>query len=474
MKISEKLKYWDDHLNPVLVKEVRQYFHNRLFLSLVGGLLGIQLLILFVFNLTFAEWKDSSDTGTIYIIIETALMYLFVFITAIWHPMQNFTAERSSKELDFSNITLLSPWQIVGGKLASSLVIWGLIASLCLPFMTVGYFFRNVSLTDIFLIFGAGVMPALILIQAALLAGTMGKKWFWALFVFFAVQVVAPGVIASTVPLIIKETMPAAANLLILWICQAGWLMLFAILLAATIALLTPVYANRMLPLRILLVLLLIPTLGVLLFLKKFPSEIQELLPCITLGLVSFFPLLAACDRDEPGGRVLAKVPSNRIGKFLHCLFSSNRRGGIVLALIVLAIFGIVMLIAGIDGRKTMLPIAFGIAGYVTVYGQLAIWLNRRVPQLPGWMAMLIIAFALGVIPMIAATDSEIEVNEILLSPFCLLTGKKSIFDWQVYVAPLTAGLLGIVFIADMSKHYKDYKAPEQKEIPSTLEEKEG
>ena len=75
---------------------------------------------------------------------------------------------------------------------------------------------------------------------------------------------------------------------------------------------------------------------------------------------------------------------------------------------------------------------------------------------------------------MIAATDSEIEVNEILLSPFCLLTGKKSIFDWQVYVAPLTAGLLGIVFIADMSKHYKDYKAPEHKEIPSTLEKKEG
>jgi hypothetical protein len=192
------------------------------------------------------------------------------------------------------------------------------------------------------------------------------------------------------------------------------------------------------------------------------------------MGATAFSGFLAVCDRDEPGGRVLAQVPSNRIGKFLHFLFSSNRRGGVVLALIVLVSLGAVTILVGFDGRKTMLPVVFGIAGYITVYSQLAVCLNRRVPQLPGWAAMLLISFALGVIPMIAATNSNIQSEEVLLSPFCLLTGKKDLFDWQIYVAPLTAVFLGIIFIADMTLHYKDYKAPDPKEIASTLEEKEG
>ena len=129
--MNGKLKYWDDFLNPVLVKEMRQFFHNKVFLTLVAGLLGLQLLMLFIFNLTFSQWKDSGEAGTVFVVIDTILMYLCILVAAVWNPMQQFAMERSSKELDFSNITLLTPWQIISGKLASSLVVSGLIASLC-------------------------------------------------------------------------------------------------------------------------------------------------------------------------------------------------------------------------------------------------------------------------------------------------------------------------------------------------------
>ena len=198
--MNGKLKYYDDFLNPVLVKEIRQFFHNKLFLSIVAGLLGVQLVVLLIFSLSFSEWKDGSEAGKIFIVIETILMYVCVLSTSIWGAMQRFTQERSSKELDFTNITLLTPWQIIAGKLASSLVIWALIAALCLPFMTVAYFFRNVSFQDILLIFGSGIVPALILIQGALLCGAFDKKWLYGVFVYFGFQVIVPMAIFSIAP----------------------------------------------------------------------------------------------------------------------------------------------------------------------------------------------------------------------------------------------------------------------------------
>ena len=88
-----------DWLNPVLVKEVRQFFHNKFFFSLVGILLGVQLLLMFIFNLSFEEWKGGDSAGRIFITIDTVLMYLCVFLTAGWGAMQRFYVERASKDV---------------------------------------------------------------------------------------------------------------------------------------------------------------------------------------------------------------------------------------------------------------------------------------------------------------------------------------------------------------------------------------
>ena len=475
--MSEKTRYWDDFLNPVLVKEMRQFFHNKFFLSLVGGLLGIQMLMLFIFNLTYSEWKDSSEAGMTFIIIDTVTMYLCVISAAVIKPMYNFIAERSSKELDFSNITLLTPWQIIGGKLASSLVIWGLIAALCLPFMVMAYFFRNVSLQEIVLIFGAGVMPALVLIQGALFCGTMGTKWMMALLVYFAAQAVAPAVIYSLSTFFFNGN---AENWTFFWIFQCGWLMLFTLLLAATITMVTPPFSNRMLPLRILLSLLLILVLGALPFAVSLPEDVRILMDFIALGVVGSFALLAVCDRDEPGGRVLAHIPRNKAGKLFHYLFSSNRRGGIVLALLVLVIFGAETVILGFDGSRSILPIAFGIAGFIFFYCEVAILIHRYLKQVPPWIIAFIVAIALGILPLVCAANSNIELSDIITSPFCLLQdGRLSITDYNVWIAPAAAGLLGIIFVADMCTDFKNYKAPEFKspacgeKVSASAEEKE-
>ena len=470
--MNDKKKYWDDFLNPGLVKEMRQFFHNRVLLSLAGGLLGVQLLVLFVFNLTFSEWKESSEAGTVFIVIDTALMYLCVLAVAVWDPMNRFIAERSSKELDFSNITLLSPWQIVGGKLASALVIWGLIASLCLPFMTVAYFFRNVTLKDILLIFGAGVMPALVLIQAALFCGSLGKKWVQALFVYFVLQVIGPLTIVSLAPMLDHRNF----GFINFCIFQGGWLMLFAMLLAATIAMITPPFSNRMMPLRILLCILLVPLLITAFFMETFHREPQYLILFMIMGAIAFSGFLAVCDRDEPGGRVLARVPRNPVGRFLHYLFSSNRCGGVVFSLILLLIFALVSVLLAARMKEAMALITFGIAAYIICYCEIAIILNRKVPSMPGWGWLLVVSFALGVIPMVAAANSDIKVSQIWISPFSLLGNGRyhhTVTDPAIWAAPLAAWGVGLLFIMEMFRNYKNYKAPEKKSNGSALQGEE-
>lgn len=456
---KERFKYWDDHLNPVLIKEIRQFFHNKLFLSLVAGLLGVQLLVLFIFNLSFESMgKDHSQLGEIFIIIDAILMYVCVFATAVWGSMQRFAAERASRELDFSNITLLTPWQIVGGKLASALVIWALTASLCLPFMTVAYFFRNVTPEEILFIFGAGVMPMLVLIQGALFCGTIGKKWVYALFLYFAFQAVAPMGIASLIPLIDGKYNGMA----VFWMIQGGGFVLFIILLAVTVAMITPPYANRMFPLRLLLCAMMICVFALLPFLKSFGhKDIQALFCCFPLGIMIFLALFAVCDRDDPGGRVLAQIPANPVGRFFHYLLSSNRTGGVLLGLLVLGIFGGELLLLSFRQKESLAVLAFGLSGYALLYGELGILTNRFVREVPGWIWSIIITILLGFLPLLLAANDQIEVANIFTSPFCLLAAKdQEILNAVYYFAPAAAWCVGAVFIAQMCVTYKNYKAP--------------
>ena len=453
MKIRE---FNSDWLNPVLVKEVRQFFHNKLFFSLVGGLLGLQLLVLIIFNLTASEWKDSRDAGTIFIIIDTILMYVCVFGTAAWGALQRFYNERSSKELDIANITLLTPLQIVGGKLASSLVIWALIAALCLPFMTVAYFFRNITPGEIVTVFGLGVVPMLIVIQSALFCGALGKKWGQAVFGYSCFQLL-PIPVAS-----IAAIFEGSASWEIFWLLQGGGFLFFLILFAATVALLTPPFANRMFALRLMLVIFLLPLLALTPFVNGYKQEIQMIFCCFPIGIFAFLAFLNCCDRDEPGNRVLAQVPRNIFLRTGHYLLSSNRTGGVVLGVLLLMVYGIEMLIMSTSQSTSLLMLGFSVGAYALFYSELAIFMNRKVPELPGWGWFLIICILLGLFTMVAAVGEDIDAVEIWTSPISLFNekGMPQILKFHFWAAPLAALVCGLPFVGQMLKRFKDYKAP--------------
>ena len=460
--MKESKLFNSDWLNPILVKEVRQFFHNKFFTTLVTGLLGLQLLMLFIFTLAQKELQNSSSagtvsTGTVFMVLDTILMYFCVFCSAVWTPMQRFTQERASKELDFANITLLTPFQIISGKLASSLVIWLLIAALCLPFMTIAYFFRGITPQEILLIFALGIMPALLLIQAALFCGALGKKLYQGLFLFFCLQVL-PLVIGSCGAVLFGRKMSWG----IFWLIQGGGLLLFLLLFAATTALVTPPFANRMFTLRLITGAAFTAVLGVFPFTGSFSKDMMVCFCCFPFGLFAVTALLNACDRDEPGNRVLEKVPRAFPGRFCHYLLSSNRTGGAVFSWLLLSLAMLMLWFLSFSEKNSLLLLSVSAGAYFLFYSYLAIFLHRSCKEVPGWAWLLIVSGALGVLPMLLTLDSSFKAEEIFLSPISLfnIDGAPTFSDLRFQLPLLAVWMTGVYFVVEMCVKFKKYTFP--------------
>ena len=485
------MRFWDDRVNPVLIKELRQAFHNRLMLSLSGILLVLQFAVLVIFHLTQKEWTDA---GGVFVTIDAVLMVLCILIACAYGPLQRFTAERSSSELDFAAITLLTPFQIIAGKLACALVTALLIASLCLPFMTVAYFFRNVTLLEIAGVFISEIVPVLLMIQLALFCGALGKKWGQALFLVIFLQVAGPMFIGAPV-LFNTAVLKGSSEQFLFWGLQVGGVLVFLLLFVSTTSLITPRFANRMFLPRLLgmacFVLFccaaFIPG-GLSGLTRGVGREFQEMfLFCCPVGLTVFLVLLAVCDREEPGARVLSQAPRNLPGRLCHFLLSSNRTGGVLCMLPALALFVAGAVTTSVWGKHTLvsLAIAAGICGYLVFYGECAVLLSRLVPKVPGWGWLLIVGAFFGALCPLIADGTHVKLDEIFVSPL-QLTGIR-VGDFvsrrpviagpspsvlRIFIGPVLAALPGVWFLIDGVKKFRAWRAPAP--VPAEKEDGEG
>lgn len=450
----------NDRMNPVMIKEIRQFSHNRFFLSLTIGLLGFQLLMLLIFFMLRRERPSGYEGGNIFLIIDSILMYLCIFFSAA-SAMQRFCAERTSHDLDFTSVTLLTPFQIVTGKLASSLITALLIAVLCMPLMAVVYFYRAVSFSDISQIFIAGTFPTLTLIQSALFCGALGKKWAQGLFLYFCFQVVFPVVLAAAAVL----SRPSGDAMQIFWMLQGGVLLLWAILFASTAALITPPFANRMLPVRVLLFFTLLILFGFIPFMSKQSQDAAATFSSIPLGLLGIAGILVLCDREQTGPRILSQVPRNFCGRCFHFLLSSNRSGAMAGLILMLILFAAAMLTTHLLGQKKSLTmIAFAFSCYLVFYTEIALCIHRVIHHIPGFVILLFTAAILGAVPAFFVNGTSITHKDIFFSPFWIMTGTGTpeILDQDFWMPFLLAMIPGIYFLIAGAVKFRQWHAPEK------------
>ena len=245
---------WSDWLNPVLVKEIRQYFHNFGILAVMGVLLVVQLMMLVVMQYQVSESRSAfSDSGAVMFGLVAGGMGLAAFLVCAFGAMLRFTGERRDRELDFSYITVITPNRIIWGKLLGSLVMIVFIYALCLPFMVIAYFLRGIAMGDMFLVALAMLPPLLVATQAGILVGSAGKRWLIGVFclaMFFFGQPAAL-FFAAFLWGLFRGTDSAGA-IVFLWCVFCA--ILLGLLYALSVAAVSSRFSNRMLPVRLFLV----------------------------------------------------------------------------------------------------------------------------------------------------------------------------------------------------------------------------
>ena len=360
--------------------------------------------------------------------------------------------------------------------------------------MTVAYFFRNVTLLEIAGIFIAEAVPVLLMAQLALFCGALGKKWGQALFLVIFLQAAGPMFIGSPV-LFNTAVLKGSSQQFLFWGMQLGGVLVFLLLFVSTTSLITPRFANRMFQPRLLGMVCFVLYCCVAFIPGLFRGlagragrEFEEMfLCCCPLALTAFLVLLAVCDREEPGARVLSQVPRNFPGRLCHFLLSSNRTGGVLCLLLALALFVIGAVTTTVWNTGTLLTLAVtaGICGYLVFYGECAVFLSRLAPKVPGWVWLLIVGAFFGALCPLIADGTRVKLEDIFVSPLQLTGLHRGGFIshhpviagpspalFRVIIGPLLAMLPGIWFLVEGVKKFRAWRAPAS--LPAVKEDGEG
>ncbi|NQT87848.1 ABC transporter permease [bacterium] len=169
-KLTKLTAWFDDHANPIVVKELRQSVRNRVFIGLFLLLLGVCVVIsLFACD----SYRESARAGR-----ETfgAFVVCLSIAGGIIMPMMAFHAlgnERQDNTYELLNVSGLGPGRIVRGKFGAMLLQLGLIVSAFVPFMAFTYFLRGVAIPDMLMAMTAVLSISIFLILLAITVSTL-------------------------------------------------------------------------------------------------------------------------------------------------------------------------------------------------------------------------------------------------------------------------------------------------------------
>ncbi len=366
---------WNDRINPVLLKELRQSLHNRWPVGIMGLMLAGLWIVLLIFQVNANSYYNNG--GEFFVSMVSLATGIAGAVVCVLIPMSRFCGERENPELDFARITTLSPDALVRGKLMSSAVMTLFIFALVMPFMVIAYFLRGVSLVQIALIM-LGIGGSLVLMSAMGLAlGSCGKR---KLCNFLAAYLMLQSFYGMVISLVMLAMRGVSERTITAVSFGLGLLALY-FFYVVTVAAVSPVYSNRLRTYRILLLVagLALPWILALTVPKDFTGA---------LLIAGFIAVIAPVlfERLEPGERVLRKCPKGLWGRLFYFITSSGAYGGVILAALLMANFYAAYLICGVPWEY-----AVRICSYVLGGTALVLFLRRWVKKSAKWHVFLVL-----------------------------------------------------------------------------------
>jgi hypothetical protein len=481
----------DEMLNPIAVKELRQAVQGKfvvgillLFLTVAVGAIGMAAM-------AYDEQLSNLDSGRyaflffMGILMGTCLLFIPVYASS------RIAMERSDSNTDLLFATTLKPGAIIRGKFISAMILCILIYSACMPFMVLTYLLRGIDLPSIFFLLGVGILTVMAGLQASiflgclpiskLFKGLLGLAGFSGLLLLvFMVMEISETILRQGIPSLLGFWNFWGPILGIVGLVFMG--MGFLHVLSATI--ITPPSANRALPVRIYmtsawLVCTIVAVVWGAYSRRSFASN-QFLVMMWAILFVSLFSLAflaGISEREKLGPRVARKVPKRLIFRIPAFLFYSGAGGGVIWAILMMALtigvsyyylYTMRKSYGGNSDLEQCLQFLLPFSLYIIGYGLLALLLRRLmlgkfIKSTMTWAMAFILIVIGSVVPPLIAFFSKIKMGYqtghewFLGNPFGELAYDRQWKDFLT-VSAVFASLLFVISVPWLFKQMRQFK----------------
>ena len=356
------LARFDDAMNPVVVKEVRQAVQSRFVVAVMGLFLVASLGAVCIYLLG-GNVSDTNFTAgrELFSMLQAVVAVTCIMFVPMYAAVR-LSAERGGEHPDLLYVSTIHPMRIIWGKVCSSMLLALLIYSCVLPFMTLTFLMRGVDLPTMFMVVGVHLLVvfaavACAVFLAALPVTPMLKAVMGLLFLglpgWGATIAVAAGIGMAQfgVGWASDWEFWIIAGLVTLLVGGASVLLL--LLAAAVIA---PASANRALPIRGYLTTLCAFGLTAVLVIyystrgAGMMPDLDELLAFVwiipTVSVACAAMLISTAERESWTPRMRRHIPRALWKRVPFWLLSSGSAGGVAWAVtLVVATFGVVFIL---------------------------------------------------------------------------------------------------------------------------------
>lgn len=175
-RLDRWAEWLGDHLNPLLVKEVRQALKSRQFATMFG------LLLCFAWSASLiglaAKGPDvawEARGPNMFYVYYLALAFALLVVVP-YGAFRSLAVEKEDHTYELLAITTLGPRQIVAGKLASAVMQMLIYLSVLMPCLAFTYLLRGIDLPTIAILIVWTVGGSLVLSAAGLFLGSVSLQ----------------------------------------------------------------------------------------------------------------------------------------------------------------------------------------------------------------------------------------------------------------------------------------------------------
>ena len=402
---NQVINWFDDRVNPIAVKELRQATNNSVITTIMLLLLSVMLLLTYWYmNLHNVTSFDCNQRLFPYVMFIVDIACCLIIIP---YSANRFYNELRGGTADLIYTTLQGPYALMWGKISSTICIIMLLYSLVVPFLAITFLFPGVNLWMVGSKIVGAFLTYVFFLQLLFLLATGSSN----IISFRIILLLYIGFVGYLVIYEFNLDRYSSFNGILNFLENTiPFIFLWGFFFIASACSLKTPQANKALALRLYVAVCWILSLAVafgFVFFEHYDyaRSFSEVWMTLSVIFTLFFLAASFGERSEYNERLKRSIPENKMLRVLYFPFFSGDVNGMIFSLLLLILTVLIYQLTYFGGYNDSTQVVLGLAGYTVWYGMLARIIRRatvkRFPKLKMPYILLIIIFFFTVIPVL-------------------------------------------------------------------------